>query len=83
MTHYLVRHTDGDIRLHSEDGSEPLSGGWDHWPTVKDIANKCAAKAPDGSLLGRTELRSVFIDAVSGGVERRDLTIGQTLPWEQ
>lgn len=83
MTHYLVKHSDGDVRYHAEDGSEPLSTGWSDWPTVNDIADQCAAEAPGGSLLGQTNLRGAFVDAVSGGINRRDLTNpDETVPWQ-
>jgi len=82
MTHYLVRHAEDDIRLHFEDGSEPLTSGWSGWPDPNDIVDQCAADGPGGSLLGQTELREVFVDAVSGGIIKRDLTIDEeTVPW--
>lgn len=83
MTHYLVKHTDGDIRLHAEDGSEPLSTGWSDWPTLNDIADQCAEDGPGASFLGQKEIRAAFVDAVSGGIHRRDMTIpDETVPWE-
>jgi len=82
MTHFLVRHSDNDIRLHDADGNEPLSRGWAEWPTVNEIANQCAAEGPGGSLLGDATLRSAFVDAVSGGIKKRDLTLDdETVPW--
>jgi len=83
MTHYLVKHSEGDVRLHAEDGTEPLSSGWSEWPDANDIADQCAADGPGGSLLGQDDLRAAFVDAVSGGINRRDLTIdAETVPWE-
>lgn len=83
MTHYLVKHSEGDVRLHAKDGSEPLSSGWPDWPTANEIADQCATDGPGGSLLGQSDLRATFVDAVSGGIDRRDLTIdGETVPWQ-
>lgn len=39
-------------------------------------------QAPGGSLLGDDQLRDAFVDVVSGGLRRRDLTIeDETVPW--
>ncbi len=82
MTHYLVKHSDGEYRIHAEDGTEPLSSGWSERPSTNDIADQCAADGPGGSLLGQSDLRAVFVDAVSGGIMFRDLTTdGETVPW--
>ncbi|MCD2202733.1 hypothetical protein [Halobacterium sp. KA-6] len=82
MTHYLVKHSEGDVRLHAEDGSEPLSSGWSEWPSPNDVAEQCAADGPGGSLLGQDVLREVFVDAVSGEIHKRDLTLdGESVPW--
>lgn len=83
MTHHLVKHAEGDVRLHAEDGTEPLSSGWFDWPTTTEIADQCADDGPGGSLLGQADLRAVFVDAVSGSISRRDLTIeAETVPWQ-
>lgn len=83
MTHYLVKHSEGDVRLHAKDGSEPLSSGWSDWPTLKDIADQCAEDGPGGSLLAQADLRAVFVDVVSGGINKRNLTItDETVPWQ-
>jgi len=83
MTHYLVKHDSNDIRLHAVDGTEPLSSGWSDWPDANQIADQCAADGPGGSLLGQADLREAFVDAVSSGINRRDLTIpDETVPWQ-
>lgn len=83
MTHYLVKHGEGDLRLHAEDGTEPLLSGWSDWPEANQIADQCASDGPGGSLLGEDDLRVAFVDTVSGGLHRRDLTIGdETVPWQ-
>lgn len=83
MTHYLVKHSEEDVRIHAEDGTEPLSNGWSEYPTVNEIAAQCAEDGPGGSLLGQQDLRTAFVDAVTGGIKRRDLTIeDETVPWQ-
>lgn len=82
MSYYLVKHGDGDIRLHAEDGTEPLSSGWGSWPSRTEIAEQIAADGPGGSLLGDPSLRPAFVDTVTGGLKERDLTRdGETVPW--
>lgn len=82
MTHYVVKHAEHDVRLHAEDGSEPLSEGWETWPSPNDIADQCAADGPGGSLLGDADLRAAFVDAVSGGLDHLDTTRGDPVPWD-
>jgi len=83
MTHYVVKHDSNDYRVHAEDGTEPLLSGWSERPNVNDIAKQCADDGPGGSLLGNQDLRGVFVDATSGGLVYRDLTIdGETVPWQ-
>jgi hypothetical protein len=83
MSHYLVGHAEGDWRVHADNGTEPLSTGWNHRPTVNEITEQAAEDGPGGSLLGRSDLRSLFVDAVSGGIVYRDLTRdGETVPWQ-
>lgn len=83
MVHYIVKHGSEDYRLHADDGTEPLSSGWSDRPDANDIADQCAADGPGGSLLGDYALRGVFVDAVSGGLVYRDLTIpDETVPWQ-
>jgi hypothetical protein len=83
MTHYIVKHSDGDFRVHSEDGSEPLSQGWSSRPNTNEIAGQAAKDGPGGSLLGDADLRSLFVDTVSDGLRYRDLTTpDETVPWQ-
>jgi len=83
MMHYLVKHESGDFRLHTSDGSEPLSTGWQSQPSVNDIVAQCAEDGPGGSLLGQNDIRGVFVDAISGGISYRDLTQdNETVPWQ-
>lgn len=83
MTHYIVKHSSSEYRVHAPDGSEPLSSAFTDKPGPNEIANQCAADGPGGSLLGQDGLRAVFVDAVSGGMVYRDLTIAdETVPWQ-
>lgn len=82
MTHYIVKHSESDYRLHEEDGKEPISSGWSNRPDTNDIANQAAIDGPGGSIWGDDNLRSVMVDALSGGIVYRDLTIpDETVPW--
>jgi len=82
MTHYIVKHSGSDYRIHAEDGSEPLSSGWSSKPTKIDIADQASEDVPAGSLLGNQDLRRVFVDTISGDLSYRDLTVSdETVPW--
>lgn len=81
--HYLVRHSEGDVRFQSEDGTEPLSTGWSEFPNKHEIADQCADDGPGGSLLGQSDLRAAFIDVVSDDVAIIDLVNeDRPLPWK-
>jgi hypothetical protein len=71
---FLVKHGESDYRIHLQDGTEPLSSGWSERPTANQIADQCAADAPGNSLLGQTDLRTVFVDITTNGLRYRDLT---------
>lgn len=53
MTHYVVTHGPDDIRLHAEDGTEPISQTWTVRPTTNDLADAIAAAGPRRVAVGR------------------------------
>jgi hypothetical protein len=82
MTHYLIKHADGEWRLHDDTGAEPTGDVWASRPDTNELASAIAAAGPGGSLLGDDALRAAFVDIVSGGLIYRDLTInGETKPF--
>lgn len=83
MTHFLVKHSDGKIRFHAEDGTEPLSETWMGRPDKHDIATAIAEEAPGGSLWGQADYRNAMVDTLSGEFVWRDLTNdAETVPWQ-
>ena len=81
MTLYLVKHAEGDYRLHVEDGTELGAGS--SRPDKRTQVDWLADYHNGASILGDPNARSHYTDIVAGGVNYRDLTIdGETVPWQ-
>jgi hypothetical protein len=85
MTLCLVKHADGDVRLHDESGAELFDAPdtiQDSDNAERELVEAFVDANTTADLLG-DDVRPHFVDLVSGNWIYRDLTISdETVPWQ-
>lgn len=85
MTLYLVKHPNGDVRLHDDSGNvlfDVPDGITDSDSAEKKLVEAFVAGNPNAELLGDS-VRPHFVDLVAGNWKYRDLTIdSESVPWQ-
>jgi hypothetical protein len=83
MTHYIVKHSGSDYRLHAEDGTEPTGTSFSQRPDTNDLADDIAAAGPAGRCWEITSCarRSLMLPLAASHIVTSPIP-DETVPWQ-